>query len=260
MKEHPILFSTEMIKAILRSENPKTHTRRLIDYKGIADNLFLTSKNTFVGMYTGGRIITQEQIDDCARRSKNIKRKYNIGDILWVREAFCYTANIAFSENEITKYDKANAFGYKADLTAKYYDDGEETLEPLDTIGWNWGHETIQWKPSIHMPRRASRIQLEIVDIKLQRIQEITSREAIKEGYPIKSIEEMIKPDFLEHIKNLPEEKRKLALMTLPEDALIKTDSPKEWFEKLWNSLNEKLGYGWNTNPWVWDIEFRRLK
>lgn len=159
----PILFSTPMIKAIL--EGRKTQTRRII-------------KNP--------------------EKMESFKTKYEVGDVLWVRETFCIEGNT-------TKY-----FIYKADIT--------ETM-------WN----RFNWKPSIFMPKEACRIKLKITDIKVQRLQDINGFDAIAEG-----IEE-------ENIKY-----SKLIAMRK--------------FMSLWDSLNEKRGYGWITNPFVWVITFEKLK
>ena len=73
------------------------------------------------------------------------------------------------------------------------------------------------WRPSIHMPRWASRITLEVVNVRVQRLQEITHEDARCEGF----------------------------------DSL-------DGFALLWDRINEKRGYGWHTNPWVWVVDFSR--
>ena len=83
------------------------------------------------------------------------------------------------------------------------------------------------WRPSIHMPRWASRISLEIVSVRVERVQDITTNDAMAEGV-----------DTSKHIMG---------------------DHRPE-FMRLWNSINAKRGYGWDANPWVWVISFRRVK
>ena len=80
-----------------------------------------------------------------------------------------------------------------------------------------------KWKPSIFMPRWASRITLEIVSLKVERLQEITDEDAIKEGQPFSS-----------------------------------ANSPRIWFMTLWDSINGKK-YPWTSNPWIWVIEFKNI-
>ena len=87
------------------------------------------------------------------------------------------------------------------------------------------GEPTVRWKPSLHMPRWASRITLEITDVRVERVQEITEKEAKAEG-------------------------------VLPCDGMTAV----YWFSEAWDSLYAKKGLGWNDNPWVWVITFRRVK
>jgi len=81
-----------------------------------------------------------------------------------------------------------------------------------------------QWKPSIHMPRWASRINLEVVSVRVERLQNISEDDALAEG------------------------------ITLVE----RGTSPVDQFKKLWESIN---GPGsWEANPWVWVVEFKRIE
>jgi len=119
-----------------------------------------------------------------------------VGDRLWVRE----TWHVGLSSHGVCP-------GYKADMK---YRCGESMpqLFPL------------KWKPSIHMPRWASRILLEITEVRVERLQEITGEDAKAEG---------AEPYGYYFIGG---------------------------FKELWDSLNAKRGYGWETNPWVWVITF----
>jgi hypothetical protein len=83
------------------------------------------------------------------------------------------------------------------------------------------------WKPSIHLPRKYSRILLEVTDVRVQRLTEISDQDARAEG---------------------------AMDMGLPPNMYVKG------FRELWNSINAKRGYGWDTNPWVWSICFNRIK
>jgi hypothetical protein len=94
------------------------------------------------------------------------------------------------------------------------------------------------WKPSIFMPRVAARIFLEVKHVHLERIQGISERDVVKEGITTLS--------FV-----LPDEKTKLK----PKGGTFRTE-----FKHLWDGLNAKRGYGWDVNPWVWVIQFERIK
>jgi hypothetical protein len=89
-----------------------------------------------------------------------------------------------------------------------------------------------KWKPSIFMPRWASRITLEITDVRVERLKDITEDGAVSEG---------VKYYIASGAKQAPEM------------------SMVAQFSELWNSINEKRGYGWDTNPFVWVIEFKKL-
>ncbi len=120
----------------------------------------------------------------------------DVGDRLWVRETWCY-------------YGAGDAhLGYKAT--------DEICPDAID-----------KWKPSIYMPRAASRIMLEVTEVRVQRLQDISEEDAIAEGIP--------KDDWF-------------GLLTVKRD-----------FQELWNAINEKRGYGWDSNPWVWAVSFEVL-
>lgn len=85
------------------------------------------------------------------------------------------------------------------------------------------------WKPSIHMPRAASRITLEIVSVRVEMVQEITDEDALAEGVTLRGCTRFEGEPVLE-------------------------------YKYLWDSINSKRGYGWVCNPLVWVIEFRRVQ
>lgn len=127
----PIIFSTEMVKAILREADPKRQTRRVITNKYAINAIHVDTRES--------QIISEFS-------------KYQIGDILYVRETFARG----------TASDKQ--FFYKAnDLT-------------------NGKGKTIKWKPSIFMPKEAARIFLKITNVRLERIEDISPQDCISEG------------------------------------------------------------------------------
>lgn len=146
----PILFHTEMVRAIL--EGRKSCTRRLVkpqpDGKHTFPLGFVTdsTEKKEVGCFGFG-------IDECGGSIKYVKPPYQPGDILYVRE---------------TWMDYAGLTMYKADCD-KY------KLESLNFAGFGW-------HPSIHMPKEAARIWLKVTNVRVKRLQEITEAEAILEG------------------------------------------------------------------------------
>lgn len=190
MKERPILFSTPMIKAIL--EGRKTMTRRLLKQQPL-DIMPMNAPNEWVTLDT----------KEPTPHGKIIKCRFGVpGDCLWVRETWSYATDFGNSTDHI--FYRAS---YK---NGGIYDDVE------------------RWKPSIYMPRHASRITLEITNVRIERLQDITEEDAIKEGCAHTGLG--VSADEIE--------------------------SAREQFEKLWDSINGKK-YPWNSNPYVWVIEFQ---
>jgi hypothetical protein len=136
--------------------------------------------------------------------------KYKVGDILWVRETW-----------SVNEYDD---YRYKADVSL---------ADPFH----KW--EGIRWRPSIFMPREAARIFLKVTDVRVERVQDISERDAVKGGITIMS-------------SVLPDEKTKV------EDWRGGTYCTE--FKYVWATLNTKRGHGWFANPWVWVIQFEAVK
>jgi len=211
MNEKPILFSGEMVKAILAGR--KTQTRRVIKFpKGnpVDVTRFIGRDDKPNGEY--GFHISERVI------SHHFKCPYGkIGDQLWVRETWRAEAG------SLTDQSKPYPFIYYR-ATDHNEIDGFTKLYP-------------KWKPSIHMPRAASRINLKITDIRVERLQDISEQDAKAEGVECL-------PDF------------KPTTMYPPYSTV---------FKKLWDSINGKpradgVDISWGANPWVWVPEFRIIK
>jgi len=111
-----------------------------------------------------------------------------------------------------------------------------------------------RWRPSIHMPRWACRLVLEVTAIRVELVQDITVEDVIAEGLRIP-----ISPD-----------RHALLELTGPVDPMgFAPRHPREWqvadfarhyFANRWTELNGKRGFGWTVNPWVWVIAFRRVE
>ena len=202
MKERPILFSSAMVLAILNGR--KTQTRRVIitpdDTKSI--RWLVDQKTVPHGKYTGWVI-------ECGAPLL-LPRKCPYGqsaDRLWVRETFC------IPKLRDGSMDGNAAPIYKADLSS--------TDLASEECDWSF-------TPSIFMPRWASRITLEIVGVRVERLQEISNEDAIREG-------------------------------CWSHESIPATDVNKCEFKTLWDSINKKRGHPWSSNCWVWVIEFRKL-
>jgi hypothetical protein len=144
------------------------------------------------------------------------------GDVLWVRETWADKTDVGLL--------------YRADL--------ERCNHPYLRGG-------CVWKPSIHMPRWASRLTLEIISVRVEKLQEITARECIKEGWLAESIKTGNDEQVFKEIRESP-------IPCMMAAKLLKTvgKPPRQWFAELWDSINGKGA--WEKNPWVWRIEFRR--
>lgn len=146
MRELPILFNTEMVRAIL--DDRKTCTRRVVKYDKADDVLNSPAKKE-------NPDIPDKQFIKCL-----VKMPYEVGDILYVRETWHkYTKRVGNGES----CHLAEFYGYKASIA-----NSEDANEP--------------WKPSIHMPKEAARIWLKVTDMRVERLQEMDKTDALKEG------------------------------------------------------------------------------
>ena len=205
MKEHPILFSTGMVRAIL--DGRKTQTRRAVrpQYELIGTCHFSPTGYAEYERYIRG----SHWIMGCTCRP--VKNFYGwIGDRLWVRET--WTAGRIDSPVPIDVISMMNPRE-----TALYYKVAESP------------QKVFRWRPSIHMPRWASRITLEIVNVRVEHVQEITEQDAKCEG-----------------AADVGDKWRGFSYV--------------DGFHFLWDHINAKRGFGWDVNPWVWVIEFKRIE
>jgi hypothetical protein len=248
--ERPIIFSTDMVKAIL--EGRKTQTRRVTglwqinlwpdDWQWAKD----TNRKILTAQRTGERIAIN---DTEIGRPWSLMCPYGqVGDKLWVRETF-------WVDDELP-----------ADLPVYIHYRADPHLEVIE--------KSIKWRPSIHMPRWASRITLEITGIRVERLQEITEEDARAEGVELilwepddatnKALarlgaEQVTKPypvGWRNYLRKFDGRYRYGQPKMYPD----MVDSARASFFSLWDSINAKRGYGWSSNPWVWVISFKMLK
>lgn len=233
MKEKPILFSGEMVRANL--DGRKTMTRRVVNtgrFKQDAWNLSVVGADVYRESKDNVVFNSPCGIPAKAMQDKIIKCPYGKrGDRLWVRETWRVGA---WDEN-----DCAIAIDYRADGFARQewlYVPNEKDFEKLwiqssldadakTKYTWEPGQSPCRWRSSIFMPRWASRTTLEITNVRVERLHEITRADIRREGVRASSSHRPVIFDF--------------------------TD--------LWDSINEKRGYSWESNPLVWVIEYNVL-
>lgn len=158
---------------------------------------------------------------------KMIKAPWQVCDLLYVRETFCIGA---ICEEEVC--------GHIGNLYVDQCGSDTNYIPKEYTISEGICTEDVIWKPSIHMPKSAARIWLEVLSVRLERIQDISCADCMREG---------IKPKDAEETESL--------LLGLDGD-----DEIKERFADLWDSLYKERGYGWDENPWVWRTEFKQIR
>ena len=194
MKERPIISSAPMVRAILAGT--KTQTRRVVRLRA--------GESAHEGGDGRLHAVANTTWGCCVERV--IQCPYGVpGDLLWVRETWATTEQ---------------AGDHSADRVVVYRatDPDWETME-----GW-------QWRPSIFMPRWASRLTLRITSVRVERVQEIPEADARAEGFK----------DVV--------------------GKYARGDEARIWFAELWDIINAARGFGWDTNPWVWVIGFERVQ
>lgn len=211
MKERGMIFNAEMVRAIL--DGRKTQTRRPAN-PSTANLLDLQ------GQYP--------------HKKYNISCPFGaVGDRIWVRETF---QGPLIPEDELSEFLGVNPDKFESPAYCEYAADGGPRPEYVDADD-NTRHG---WRPAIHMPRWASRITLEITDVRVERLHSISERDALREG-----------------LFQLPASGR-YCLQPGMQYFGMASHSAKEVYSWLWASI-----YGeesWAANPWVWVIEFKRVE
>jgi hypothetical protein len=196
MKECPILFSAPMVRAIL--DGRKTQTRRVV--KPQPDTMGERLSMRYLPYWHVGGFRT------LASAPNPIRCPYGVpGDRLWVRETW-------------------RPVGLDTPLSECVDASDVEFAATSDEAAL----AVLRWRPSIHMPRWASRILLEVVSVRVEPVQDISAEDVIAEGLPADM--PMSRADWISS------------------------------FSGLWDAINAKRGYPWTSNPWVWVVEFKRLK
>ena len=229
----PILFNTEMVRAIL--DGRKDATRRIVKgfipddavwgYTAFTPKGYISCRGTFADGYG----------------EKFFKLPCEPSDILYVRETW-------------ERFECWNCEGDEIGNCPK-----EPQKSVLDkTCGCYMYRATneirgdARWHPSIHMPKGAARIWLRVTDVRVERLQEMKPVDVIKEG---------AYPDCWDCLNTYGESGSQCCYGT--EEQCSQCDEVMMEWEKLWNSTIKKSDldrYGWDANPWVWVIEFERCE
>lgn len=220
MRERPIIFSTPMVKAIL--EGRKTQTRRIV--KPTKDKFF-------------GCELSPCELSGEINWGDHINSFYGtVGDILWVRENWRVSKKHDSVRPIDLPFDRGLTIAYAAGGSRAHNGDGIYVNDD------NYPQEVPDWlgkiRPSIHIPRSAARIFLEVTDVRIEKLQDISEADAIAEG-----IEDRYGSD---HCR-----------WRIYGKADTFTSAPESSYESLWESIN---GAGsWDLNPFVWVISFKRI-
>lgn len=232
MKERPILFSATMVRAIL--DGRKTQTRRVapiesLDIRQIGDQMvawnvdFSKAIKGVLGTHSGGKFTDLQARSIIASQFNPYGQP---GDRLWVREPWRIVGESP--DDALDMFDRDDV-QYRADDDQSY----------IDT-----------YRPSIYMPRWASRITLEITAVRVERLRDISEADAMAEGIERGQ-------DFQGWYRG-PLSGDSAGLEQAGRDFKIPTAFPKLAYRALWESINGPTS--WDANPWVWVIEFKRAQ
>lgn len=201
LKERPILFSTPMVRSI--EAEIKDQTRRIIKEQPKAGQQYGKATDIHGNEHwvLGCPGSNEVEIINCPFGKA--------GDLLWVRETWL----------NINSIFEQPAYVYKSDNPNWIMASGEH------------------WKPSIHMPKKAARIWLEVIDVRIEQLNSISSTDARREGI---CIDPETGAKYINYMGGLP------------------TYSERTSFQTLWESINGEKS--WKDNPWVWVIEFKVIQ
>lgn len=274
----PILFNTEMVRAIL--DGRKTMTRRLIKPQPVC-----YGPNKAFAAHDGDFFLSAEKKHlrcrvcghdpEYSREGSNIvhhwKPPYLPGDILYVRET--WTELFYVDPEGYTHFDQSMYY---------YAADGTPDITLVDGDGFEMDDQRIKWKPSIHMPKELARIFLRVKSIRVERLQAITDEDAIREGI-VRMFDHLSDAEYAEWGNKTAKGKAKTdwgwnnylwhgdfgscGTGNRKSDAWPYQssgyDAPRDSFSSLWNltvDLKDWDTYGWEANPWVWVISFERCE
>lgn len=241
MNERPILFNTSMVRAILagrksQTRRPLSHLTSLVDGAGCSwgfwngfdfSRAFADAGPSPAGN-PGPYLHVPRSMGDGDEAVHRVYPRWQVGDLVWVRETW-RTWNESCRE---TSLDEGHVCNEHCDQTyVAYAATPREGYRPKpDKAAITYLHPSTPlernpellgpWRPSIHMPKWASRITLRVTNVRVERVSDITDADAIAEG--------------------------------------IESDDPRGAFAQLWESVYGKTA-PWASSPWVWAVNFERV-
>ena len=229
----PILFNTEMVKAILNGR--KTQTRRIVANK-ILNKIHKNDCYIHNGQIYGTCMCQGDpdgsggyEVDRWEEIYTQSYSQYKVGDILYVRETFLIGEYGDYYNGEGTD-DSTIIEQYSTSKDVIYYADAIDIVDYYSL----YGEDKPIWKPSIHMPKEYARIFLKVTNVGVEKLQDILVGDIIAEGY--------CNPDCTNH-----------------SNPHYFSNMAKKWWANLWNST-AKDGYKWEDNPYVFVYEFKRIE
>ena len=226
--EHPILFMGRLVLKILANE--KTETRRLSglqSFNAAPDKYGQPHVSEDPRVWRMRGVYANGEHDGSAF---HVRCPYGMpGDTLYVREAWApgdqWTVGYELKPPRCIRYRADNSA-----RTFEFEDDGDRVPQS-EVDQWS---DVDRWKPSIHMPKWASRIRLKVKEIRLERLQQITTAAIRAEG--------VVNYEGCESNQE------------------AESWDPTAHFAELWDSANRESGLIWNRNPWVWVVEFEKVE
>ena len=216
MKERPILFSGAMVRAIL--DGRKTVTRRIVRFPRKEPHTFWGAAYPHpsgIGWLFADHPLDAGLIAAVSKGRTGTLCPYGApGDRLWVRETWATLTNNG--------------------IRTVYRADGEDPRTGWDDVPPE-RRPRMTWRPSIFMRREESRLTLDVVSVRVERLQDITEEDARAEGFSLEPMPARING----------------------EPGQVWVFDPVTWFAKTWDTINADRAT-WLSNPWVWRVEFRR--
>jgi hypothetical protein len=243
-RERPILFSAPMVLAILSGK--KTQTRRLLRPQPVSNGSHysrelgdIVCRNDYLPpsamLLRVGRGKNACEVADCEEPWERFCPYGQVGDRLWVRETWQGWERVSYEADEWEPLTPDYLIGRGHSSIAEYVAErGHPHVE--HAAG---GKSVGPWRPSIHMPRWAARLLLEVTDVRVERLQDVGGHDVVSEGLkltrcdcePCRMSATMCPADETGHIMA---------------------------FAELWDSINAKRA-PWSSNPWVWVVGFKRV-
>lgn len=223
MSVKPILFNTEMVRAI--RDGRKKCTRRIVKIP----NYIKQQDDGLYTLFAEGTCYENQHFEEIVQY---LKKPYQPGDILYVRETWqCWRAH---------RYEATADIRFRAggdDVRLQFANGSTDSIDryDFDTFVHKWFSHNGEWKPSLFMPKEAARIWLKVTDVSVERLNDITDKDAEREG---------AQPDY-------------------PFDYAVDKWPNLEHFKEIWNGTIKKSDldrYGWDANPFVWVIEFEQCE